>query len=108
MPKIALVYHPGQADEVRYCIEIAQWPPTPPGAGPGDLTIPHVSRETEPGPTPYNYLRFERQDPCASADPEDIKIELLEDPVVTGRIVMPFNGGYVAGGPVTAITIKLL
>ena len=107
MPQIALVYHPGQPDEVRYCIHCTQVPP-PVGAGPGILEIPEVSRNTQAGPPQYNYLRFERQNPCAPTDPDDINIELLEDPVVTGRIVMAFNGGYVAGTPLTAITIKLL
>jgi hypothetical protein len=108
--RIILVYQPGTPQEERYCIQCNNVPPDLPPGGSGNLDIPAVRKyHPDPPAAPqYKYLAFSRLEPCLNPDNNDIIIELSDRPENSGQICMPFNGGYVQGGPVDVISIKLL
>ncbi|WP_455392093.1 hypothetical protein [[Eubacterium] cellulosolvens] len=108
--RIILVYQPGTPNEERYCIQCNQVPPALPGGGPGILEIDQAERKVhhDPAAQNYNYLEFQRFQPCQNPDDSDLIIEISDKPESSGQICMPFNGGYVAGQPLNTISIKLL
>ena len=100
-----IILHYAGPPVVRYCIQCVDVPP-PVGGGLGILEIHNVARvheEPEAPAEPYDCLTIPKlegdEDPMP---PDDVYIELAEDPEVPGFIKIPYNGG-----PPGVLSIKL-